>query len=78
MSSEILLRFASALGIIFLGVGGYWLLNKRLLVRVRKNVNSLFNPLPNKPTIVYFTTPDCATCKTFQLTALEKLTKLLG
>jgi len=78
MSSEILLRFVSALGIIFLGVGGYWLLNKRLIVRVRKNVNSLFNPLPNKPTIVYFTTPDCAPCKTVQRPALEKLTKLLG
>ena len=70
MSSDILLRFASALGIIFLGVGGYCLFNKRLLVRVRKNVNSLFNPLPNKPTIVYFTTPYCAPCKTVQRPAL--------
>jgi thioredoxin 1 len=78
MSFEILLRFVLALGIIILGVGGYWLLNQRLLSRAGMNLNSLLNPLPNKPTIVYFTTPDCAPCKTVQRPALEKLTHLLG
>jgi thioredoxin 1 len=35
-------------------------------------------PLPKKPTIVYFTTPDCAPCKTVQRPALQKLADLLG
>ena len=78
MSSELLLRFVSAIGIIFLGVGAYWLVNQFLLSRANNHVASLLNPLPNKPVIVYFTTPDCAPCKTVQRPALEKLTSLLG
>ena len=78
MSSEFLLRFGSALGIIVLGLGAYWLVNQFLLSRANNHVTSLLNPLPNKPVIVYFTTPDCAPCKTVQRPALEKLTSLLG
>ena len=78
MNSELLLRFVSAVGIIFLGVGVYWLMNQFLLSRAKNNVSSLLHPLPNKPVIVYFTTPDCAPCKTVQRPALEKLTSLLG
>ncbi len=78
MSSELLLRFAWAVGIIFLGVSAYWLANQFLLSRAKNNVSSLLHPLPNKPVIVYFTTPDCAPCKTVQRPALEKLTSLLG
>ncbi len=78
MSSELLLRFAWAVGIIFLGVSAYWLANQFLLSRAKNNVSSLLHPFPNKPVIVYFTTPDCAPCKTVQRPALEKLTKLLG
>lgn len=78
MSSDILLRFAFAIGIIFLGVGAYWLANQFLLSRAKNNVSSLIHPLPNKPVIVYFTTPDCAPCKTVQRPALEKLISLLG
>jgi len=78
MSSDILLRFGLAVGIIVLGVSGYWLLNQRLLSRAGNNLTSLLNPLPNKPTIIYFTTPDCAPCKTVQRPALDKLSNLLG
>jgi len=78
MTSEILLRFVYTLGIIFLGLGIYWLVNQRLLSRAKNNLSSLLNPLPNKPVIVYFTTPDCAPCKTVQRPALEKLRSLLG
>ena len=78
MISDILLRFAYALGIILMGAGAYWLLSQRLLSRAKNNLNSLLNPLPNKPVIVYFTTPDCAPCKTVQRPALEKLIALLG
>lgn len=78
MNSELLLRFVSAIGIMFLGVGAYWLVNQFLLSRAKNSVHSLLSPLPNKPVIVYFTTPDCAPCKTVQRPALEKLTSLLG
>lgn len=78
MSSELLLRFAFAIGIIFLGIAVYWFINQRLLSRAGNNINSLLNPLPNKPVIVYFTTPDCVPCKTIQRPALDKLTLTFG
>ena len=78
MTADILLRFAYTIGIILLGLGAYWLVNQRLLSRAKSNLNSLLSPLPNKPVIVYFTTPDCAPCKTVQRPALEKLINLLG
>jgi thiol-disulfide isomerase/thioredoxin len=78
MSTDILLRFGLALGIIALGLSAYWLNNQRLLVRAQNNVLALFGTLPNKPVIVYFTTPDCAPCKTIQRPALNKLSSLMG
>ena len=78
MSSEILLRFGFAIGIIFLGLTIYWFLNHRLLTRAGNNINNLISPLPNKPVIVYFTTPDCVPCKTIQRPALDKLTSTYG
>lgn len=78
MNEDILLRFALAVVIIITGVFAYWLINQRLLVRARNNVFTLFNTLPNKPVIVYFTTPDCLPCKTVQRPAIHQVSKLLG
>ena len=78
MNNEILLRLALAVGIILAGILAYWLLNQRLLVRAQGNLSGLLPTLPNKPVIVYFTTPDCAPCKTVQRPALQKVTNLLG
>jgi len=78
MSSDILLRSALAIAIIVLGIFGYWLINQRLLVRAKNNIFTLFNQLPNKPVIVYFTTPDCVPCKTVQRPALNRVSQLLG
>lgn len=78
MSSDIVLRSALAIVIIVLGIFGYWLLNQRLLVRAKSNIFTLFSQLPNKPVIVYFTTPDCAPCKTVQRPALNRVSQLLG
>jgi thiol-disulfide isomerase/thioredoxin len=78
MSSDILLRSAFAIAIIIVGIFGYWLINQRLLVRAKSNIFTLFNQLPNKPVIVYFTTPDCAPCKTVQRPALKRVTQLMG
>ena len=78
MSSDIPLRFILAIGIIGLGAAAYWLLNHHLLVRAKNNIFTLFKKLPNKPVIVYFTTPDCVPCKTVQRPALDKVRTLLG
>ncbi len=78
MNPEILLRFGLAIGIIGLGVFAYWLINQRLLVRARNNVFTLFNKLPDKPVLVYFTTPDCAPCKTVQRPAIDRISNMLG
>jgi thiol-disulfide isomerase/thioredoxin len=75
---DILLRFGLAIVIIGLGAFAYWLLNQRLLVRARNNIFSLFSTLPDKPVLVYFTTPDCAPCKTIQRPAINRVSHLLG
>jgi thiol-disulfide isomerase/thioredoxin len=77
-TAEILLRFGLAVSIIVLGLLAYWLINQRLLIRARNNVFKLFNKLPNKPVLVYFTTPDCAPCKTVQRPAIDRVSDLLG
>jgi thiol-disulfide isomerase/thioredoxin len=74
----IVLRFGLAIVIIGLGVFAYWFINQRLLVRASNNVFTLFKKLPNKPVLVYFTTPDCAPCKTVQRPAIDRVADLLG
>jgi len=78
MSSEILLRFGLAIVIIGLGLFAYWLINQRLLIRARNNILTLFGKYPNKPVLVYFTTPDCVPCRTVQRPAIERVSDLLG
>lgn len=78
MNADILLRFALAIVIIGFGVFAYWCIKQRLLLKAQNNALSLFSQLPEKPVIVYFTTPDCAPCKTVQRPALNKLSSLMG
>jgi thiol-disulfide isomerase/thioredoxin len=78
MSSEILLRFGLAIVIIGVGAAVYWLFNQRLLIRARNNIFALFNTPPNKPVLVYFTTPDCVPCKTVQRPAINRVSHVLG
>jgi thiol-disulfide isomerase/thioredoxin len=75
---DIVLRFGLAVVIIGLGAFAYWLVNQRLLIRARNNIFTLFNSLPNKPVLVYFTTPDCAPCKTIQRPAINRVSYALG
>jgi thiol-disulfide isomerase/thioredoxin len=72
------LRFVLAVVIIGLGLFAWRSLNQRSLLKARNSASSLFDPLPNKPVIVYFTTPDCAPCKTIQRPALNTVSDLLG
>ena len=75
---SIMLRFGLAVVIIGLGVFAYWLIHQRLLIRARSNVLTLFSTLPDKPVLVYFTTPDCAPCKTVQRPAIDRVSNMLG
>ena len=77
-TTSVVLRFGLAIVIIGLGAFAYWLINQRSLVRARSNVFTLFGKLPNKPVLVYFTTPDCAPCKTIQRPAIDRVSDLLG
>jgi thiol-disulfide isomerase/thioredoxin len=76
MSSDILLRFLLAIGIIAAGFSLYWIFNQRLLAR--NNISTLFNTPPDKPVLVYFTTPTCAPCKAVQRPAINQIIRLLG
>lgn len=78
MNLEWLLRFGFALGMIGLGVLAYALLGQWLLTRAQENAQALLGALPETPVIVYFTTPDCAPCKTIQRPALQQLLNLMG
>ena len=78
MNADVLLRFGLAVVIIGLCLAAYWLLNQRLLLRARNNILTLFSKLPDKPVLVYFTTPDCAPCKTIQRPAINQVSSVLG
>ena len=78
MSTDILGRLGLAIAIIIVSALAYWFLNQHLLARARNHIFSVFNQLPDKPVIVYFTTPDCAPCKTIQRPALNQVLSLLG
>jgi thiol-disulfide isomerase/thioredoxin len=78
MSSEILFRLGLAASIIALGVFAYWLINQRLLLRARNQVFTLLSKLPERPVLVYFTTPDCVPCRTVQRPAIHQVAKVLG
>ena len=76
MSSDILLRFLIAVGIIAVGISLYWMLNRHLLAR--NNISTLFNTPPDKLMLIYFTTPTCVPCKTVQRPAINQIVNLLG
>jgi thiol-disulfide isomerase/thioredoxin len=78
MNSEIVSRLLLAIGIIIAATAVYWLINQRLLNRANQNAFTLFKTLPKKPVLVYFTTPDCAPCKSVQRPAIDRVSSLLG
>jgi thioredoxin 1 len=77
-TTYVVLRFGLAVVIIGVAAFAYWMFNQRLLIRARHNVFTLFHTLPNKPVLVYFTTPDCAPCKTIQRPAIHQISHVLG
>ena len=78
MDNAILIRTLWALVIAGGGTAIYWLLNRAILARARSKRLGLESIQPGIPTILYFTTPICAPCKTVQRPALARLKERLG
>ncbi len=73
-----LVRLAWAVTII---AAGYALFRLVSFLIVRRAQAIAYNPglfHPGKPTILYFTTPDCAPCQTVQQPALRKVKRRMG
>lgn len=78
MENELILRLLWALAIIGLGLGVYLLVNRLILQRSHGLTYDLEGFKPGRPGILYFTTPDCAPCKTIQRPALQQVRSQLG
>lgn len=79
---DVLLRFTWAVVIIAAGLALYWLANRVILHRAQRNnaanpADLPFEPL-GQPAILYFTTPECAPCRTIQRPALQRLQERLS
>lgn len=75
---DILTRTIIALSVILVGWGIYQLYNRTLQLRTPSLLADLGPIRPLSFTLVYFTTPTCAPCKTIQRPAIQSLSQLLG
>ncbi len=80
---EILTRLGMAIAIIIGGVLFYWAATKVRLSLLRRRAKSSENLgglrlRQGVPAILYFTTPDCAPCRTVQGPAIEELSEQMG
>jgi thiol-disulfide isomerase/thioredoxin len=78
---DVLLRLIEALALAAAGWLAFRLANAAVLARATRAVSTarqdaLFQP--GRAAILYFTTPECVTCKTFQRPQLRRLEGMLG
>lgn len=82
LENEVLSRLLVAVLLAGGGVGLYLLVNRLLILRVRRQPGAAHRDLPQYrpgvPAVLYFTTPQCAPCKTIQRPALQHLKERLG
>lgn len=76
--TEILSRTLIALAISTFGLGIYALASRLILRRANKKLLGLEAARPGLPTISYFTTPSCVSCRTVQRPAIESLAATYG
>jgi thiol-disulfide isomerase/thioredoxin len=76
--NPLLIRLFLTVILISAGIGGYRLINQRLLKRANRAPLGLEGQRPNTAAILYFTTPQCVPCKTLQRPALEQLLEQTG
>jgi thiol-disulfide isomerase/thioredoxin len=75
---DIFARTVIAIAIILVGWGIYQLYNRTLQLRNPGLLADLGPIHPLSFTLVYFTTPTCAPCKTVQRPAIQSLSQMLG
>lgn len=78
MNESLFTRLLWSLVII---VGAYLLMRLTLWWMLNRAQNTIQRPSafePGRPTIIYFTTPDCIPCKTVQRPALQKALSQMG
>ncbi|MEN4011543.1 MAG: thioredoxin family protein [Bellilinea sp.] len=73
-----LTRLLLALFLISAGILAYALINRLLLHRAAAKNESLPGARRGSPVILYFTTPDCAPCRTIQRPALQQVQSVWG
>ncbi len=84
MSADILYRTILSVGIAASILVLYWLVNRYVLARASRrrttggSMPGLDGAASGIPLLLYFTTPDCAPCKTVQRPAIERVWQLLG
>jgi thioredoxin 1 len=75
------LRLIIAIVLLASGAAGFALMQRIRLVRLSKKTGQdpiLSNTLPGIPTLLYFTTPACVSCKYAQEPVMEKLKNEMG
>lgn len=78
MAADVLIRIMWAAGLILAGLGFYRLVSFLAVSRVQGKAHDLELIHPGTPAILYFTTPDCAPCRTVQRPALSRVQSRLG
>ncbi len=78
MPHELAIRLMICLVIIGTGWMLYWLTNRLILAHSRSRVYDLADYHQGLPAILYFTTPNCGPCKTFQGPVIQSLKNQLG
>ncbi len=56
----------------------YWIITRVVLARARRGARGIGRFTPGTPGIVFFTTPECVTCKAAQAPALRALSARLS
>ncbi len=78
MPNDVLVRLLLAVGIILAGLALYRLGSFLIVSRAQARAHNLDLIRPGKPAILYFTTPDCAPCRTVQRPALRAVQGRMG
>ena len=78
MPTDLLIRLIWTMAIIAAGLLLYRLVSVVILRRANQQVHQPGLFRAGTPAILYFTTPDCAPCKTIQRPALHRLQAALG
>jgi thiol-disulfide isomerase/thioredoxin len=76
MDTAILTRIFWALGLILAGLSLYFLITRLVLTRAAHAAP--LTQTRGRPALLYFTTPDCAPCRTVQRPAVLRIKQALG